>query len=133
MEFNTLSSFHTRNIPSSYFTNQDTIDWSPFGLEKKRELERIEKSISFHQMKENHYEYAWKDIYTKINTQCNAIGIPYKNRTKLYQREMEILSLSLHSVLPKNYAKQGIFPNDVTVSYYQLFFSPEDSINIART
>ena len=36
------------------------------------------------------------------------------------------------SYVPKNYAKQGIFPNDVTVSYYQLFFSPKDSINIAR-
>ena len=34
--------------------------------------------------------------------------------------------------MSKNYAKQGIFPSDVTVSCYQLFFSPEDSINIAR-
>ena len=113
-------------------TNQDTIDWSPFGLERKRELKRIEKSIFFHQMKANGYEHAWKDIYTKVNLQCNALGIPYKNRIKLYQKEMEFLSLLLHDVMPKNYAKQGIFPNDVTVSSYQLFFSPEDSINIAR-
>ena len=45
---------------------------------------------------------------------------------------MEFLSLLLHDAMPKNYAKQCIFPNDVTVSYHQLFFSPEYSINIAR-
>ena len=45
---------------------------------------------------------------------------------------MEFLSLLLHDVLPKNYTKQGIFPNGVTVFYHQLFFSPKDSINIVR-
>ena len=35
---------------------------------------------------------------------------------------MEFLSLLLHDGMLKNYAKQGIFPNDVTVSYHQLFF-----------
>ena len=25
-----------------------------------------------------------------------------------------------------------IFPNDITISYHQLFFSPKDTINIAR-
>ena len=83
-------------------------------------------------MKINGYEHAWKDIYTKINTQYNTQGIPYKNRIKLYQEEMEFLSLLLHDIMPKNYAKQGIFLNDVTVSYHQLFLSPEDSMNIAR-
>ena len=83
-------------------------------------------------MKGNGYEHTWKEIYTRINAQCNAPGIPYKNRIKLYKKEMEFLSLLLRDVMPKNYAKEGIFPNNVTVSYYQLFFSPVDSINIAR-
>ena len=113
-------------------TKQDTINWSPFGLERKREQKRIEKSICFHQMKVNGYEHAWKDKYIKINIQYNALGITYKTRIKLYQKEMEFLSLLLHDIMPKNYSKQGIFPNDVTVSYYQLFFSPKDPINIAR-
>ena len=45
---------------------------------------------------------------------------------------MERLSLLLHDILPKNYMKQGTFPNGVTVSYHQVFFSPKDSINISR-
>ena len=45
---------------------------------------------------------------------------------------MEFRLLLLHDGLPKNYTKQGIFPNDVTVSYYQLSFSSKDSINSTR-
>ena len=70
-------------------------------------------------MKVNGYEHAWKEIYTKINAQCNALGIPYKNRIKLYQKEMEFLSSLLHDVMPKNYAKRGIFPNVEDMKLFQ--------------
>jgi len=113
-------------------TTIKTIDWSPFGPERKKELRRIENSLFYHQMKKNGYAHAWKEAYTRTNNQCNALGIPYKNRMKLYQKEIEYLSLMLHDVLPENYHNEGIYPNDISVSHHHLFFSPDDSINIAR-
>ena len=113
-------------------TTLNIIDWAPFGPERKKELKRIEDSAFHYQLKKNGYTHAWKTIYTRINTQCNVLGIPYKNRMKLYQREIEFLSLLLHDVLPENYYIQGIHPNDISVSYYHLFFSPNDSISVAR-
>ncbi len=51
---------------------------------------------------------------------------------KLYQKEIEYLSLMLHGVLPKNYHTEGMHPNNISVSYHHLFFSPDNPINITR-
>ena len=85
--------------------NLNIIDWSPFGLERKRKLKRIEKSIFFHQMKTNGYTHACREIYVKVNEQYNALSISYKSRVKLYRREVKSLSSLLHDFLPKNYTK----------------------------
>ncbi len=50
----------------------------------------------------------------------------------LYLREIGYLSLMLHDVLPSHYNEQGIVPGDTSVPDHQTFFSPKDSINIAR-
>ncbi len=102
-----------------------TIDWSPFGPERKNDLKRFENSLFYHQIKKNGYTHAWKETYCRVNAQYNTLGIPYRNRIKLYQREIEFLSLLLHDVLPENYHNQGIQPNDITVSCYHLFISPD--------
>ena len=117
---------------SSIASHMDDLDWSPFGKERREEIKMIENSMFYYQLKVNGYTHAWKEIYTKINEQCNALGIPYKRRMLLYLKEIEYLSLMLHDVLPSHYNEQGIVPGDTSVSDHQTFFSPKDSINVAR-
>ena len=50
----------------------------PFGKERRDELKMIENSIFYYQLKTNGYTHVWKEMYIKVNAQCNAIGIPYK-------------------------------------------------------
>ncbi len=92
----------------------------------------IENSMFYYQLKTNGYTHAWKEIYTKINAQCNALGIPFKNRMALYLKEIEYLSLLLHDILPSNYSEQGMVPGDTSTSSHHTFFSQKDSITIAH-
>ena len=68
MECNPLSSHPTRNIsPFDIDLKPKHYQLVTFGLERKRELKRIENSIFFHQkMKTNRYALAWKEMYTKV-------------------------------------------------------------------
>ena len=111
-------------------TSTDGYDWSPFGKERRDELKMIENSTFYYQLKTNGYTHAWKEMYIKVNAQCNAIGIPYKKRLSLYLKEIEYLSLLLHDTLPSNYSKQGIAPGDISISSHHTFFSPKDSITV---
>ena len=107
-------------------------DWSPFGQERSRELQKFENSIIGYQLKTNNLDHAWKTLYTEINKQCNVLGIPYKFRNKMFIKELEYLSLIMHDVLPYNYQEQGIFPQDKSISSYKIFFSEDDSLSVAR-
>lgn len=77
-------------------TSSEGYDWPPFGKERRDELKMIENSMFYYQLKTNGYTHAWKELYTKINSQCNALGIPYRKRMALYLKEIEYLSLLLH-------------------------------------
>ena len=120
-------SYHLSN-----FLSYKGIDWEPFGFERKIELERIKRTAFFHQLRKLHLTHAWKEIYTNINLFCDAHGIPYKNRKTLYLREIEMISLYIHDCLPHNYAEQGIWTGDASLSNYYIFFSPYDPLPIAR-
>ena len=93
------------SLNSLEITSTDGYDWSPFGKERRDELKMIENSIFYYQLKTNGYTHAWKEMYIKVNAQCNALGIPYKKRLSLYLKEIEYLSLLLHDTLPSNYSK----------------------------
>ena len=87
--------------------------------------------MAYQQLRLNNFSHAWKELYTKINAQCNSLGVPYKHRAKLLTKELEFLSLLLHDVLPYNFSEQGIFPGDKNVSSYSLFFSEDDPLSVA--
>ena len=107
-------------------------DWKPFGYERKIELLRIEGSVLFHQLRKLNLTHAWKEIYTNVNEFCDSHGIPYKNRKRMYLREIEMISLFIHDCLPHNYAEQGIWAGDTSLSKYYNFFSPYNPLPIAR-
>ena len=60
--------------------------------------------------------------YTNVNLFCDAHGIPYKNRKKLYLREIEMISLHIHDWLPYNHSEQGICAGNTSLSKYYIFF-----------
>ena len=43
-----------------------------------------------------------------------------------------MISLYIHDCLPHNYAEQGIWTGDASLSNYYIFFSPYDPLPIAR-
>ena len=116
----------------SSFSSCKGCDWKPFGNERKIELQRIEGTVFYHQLRKLNLTHAWKEIYTNVNNFCDSHGIPYKNRKKLYIREIEMISLCIHDCLPYNYAEQGIWAGDTSLSKYYNFFSPYDPVPIAR-
>ena len=120
-------SYHLSN-----FLSHKGIDWEPFGFERKIELQRIEGTAFFHQLRKLNLTHAWKEIYTNTNLFCDAHGVPYKKRKNLYLREIEMISLHIHDCLPHNYAEQGIWTGDASLSNYYIFFSPYDPLPIAR-
>ena len=112
LSYNTLS-----------ITSTDSFDWSPFGKERREELKMIENSMFYYQLKTNDYINAWKEICAQINTQCNALGILYKERITLYLREIE-----LHDIQPSNFSKRGTAPGGIGTSMHHSFFCPNNSI-----
>ena len=90
-------------------------DWKPFGYKRKIELLRIKGSVLFHQLRKLNLTHAWKEIYTNVNEFCDSHGIPYKNRKRMYLREIEMISLFIHDCLPHNYAEQGIWAGDTSL------------------
>ena len=70
--------------------------------------------------------------YTNVNLFCDAHGIPYKNRKKLYLREIEMIPLHIHDCLPYSYSEQGIWAGNTSLSKYFIFFSPFDPFPIVR-
>ena len=116
----------------SFFFSCKGDDWKPFGYERKIELLRIEGSVFFHQLRKLNLTHAWKEIYTNVNNFCDSHGIPYKNREKMYLCEIEMISLYIHDCMSYNYAEQGIWAGDASLSKYYNFFSPYDHLPIAR-
>ncbi len=117
---------------SSFLECKD-LDWEPIGKKRKIELQRIKGLMFFHQMRKLNLAHAWKEISTNINHFCDNHGIPYKNRKKLYLREIEMISLHIvHDCLPYNYVKQEIWTGDSSLSKYYISFSPFDPLPTAR-
>ena len=76
--------------------------------------------------------HTWKQIYKDVNKFCNEYRIPNENRITLFRKEMEYISLYTHDVLPLNYNKQGIHPNDCSISMYTNFFLKDGSLPVAH-
>ena len=51
-------------------------DWKPFGYERKNELQKIEGSLVYHQLRKLNLTHTWKEIYTNVNNFCDSHGIP---------------------------------------------------------
>ena len=116
---------------SSFFSCKGD-DWKPLGYRRKIELQRIKGMVFFHQLRKLNLTHVWKEIYTNVNNFCDLHGISYKNRKKLYLCEIEMISLYIHDYMPHNYAEQGIWAGDASLSKYYNFFSSYDPLPIAR-
>ena len=83
-------------------------DWTVDGLERGLELERIEKSMFFQQLKQHGMEQSFETFYKELHIVWDEYGIPYNKRKKLLLVEIEMISLLICDVLPCNYSEQGI-------------------------
>ena len=103
-------------------------EWHEFSKNRGRELRRLEGTFVFNQLLKNNFVHAEKQIYQDVNEYCNEYQVPHHKRVKLFQKEMEYISLYIHDVLPLNYNEQGIHPNDLSISIHTKFFCKKDSL-----
>ena len=101
-------------------------DWKVDGLERGAELERIESSLFYNQLKKNGMEHSFKDLYQKLNYLWDEYGIPYNKRKKLLLVEIEMVSLLMCDVLPSNYSEQSIWVNDESQGKFYTFFKDKN-------
>ena len=129
-----LPRLHDQIIPSSLreiaflgpMLHTSISDWSVDSLERGVELERIEKSMFFHQLKLHGMDHSFKKLYEELNTMWDEYGIPYNKRKKLLLVEIEMVSLLMCDVLPSNYSEQGIWVNDESQGQYYQFFKDKN-------
>ena len=127
---NKLPRLHDQIIPSSLreiaFLGQMLrpfmSDWSVDSLERGLELERIEESMFFNQLKMHGMDNSFKKLYEELHLIWDEYGIPYNKRRKLLLVEIEMVSLLMCDVLPCNYTEQGIWLNDESQGQYYQFF-----------
>ena len=131
---NLLFPISARNLYFNHtqYTMLTEDDWEPFGVERQVELQRIEDSMFYQQLKMNNLEHGFKLIYEELHDIYDNWGIPYKNRHLLFNKEIEYISLLMHDVLPYNYSEQGIWCGDTSLSNYFKFFDKNDNITVAR-
>ena len=134
----TLPKLHDQFYPPSNkeltFIEEDLVslkgrvDYSPFGLERGLELERIQSSMFYNQLSINNMAIGWNTVYKFLQQHWDALGIPYIyiNGNKLMIIEMEFISLLMCDVLPKKYKEQGIWINEPSQGRHYKFFSKLD-------
>ena len=101
-------------------------DWKIDGLERALELERIEESMFFHQLKLHGMDHSFKKLLEELHLMWDEYGIPYNKRKRLLLVEIEMVSLLMCDVLPYNYSEQGIWVNDKSQGQYYNFFMNKD-------
>ena len=101
-------------------------DWNPDGIERGAELERVEASLFYNQLKRNGMEHSFQELFEKLNYLWDEYGIPYNKRRKLLLVEIEMVSLIMCDVLPCNYSEQGIWVDDESQGRYYNFFKDKD-------
>ena len=67
--------------------------------------------------------HAWKEIYQDVNKFYNDYSILNMILIKLFTKEIECIFLYVHSVLPLHYNEQGIYPEDTSISKYNILFN----------
>ena len=97
-------------------------DWPADGLERALELERIEGSMFFHQLKLHGMDHSFKQLIEELHKMWDEYGIPHNKRKKLLLVEIEMVSLLMCDVLPCNYSEQGIWLNDMSQGQYYNYF-----------
>ena len=95
-------------------------------LERCLELEQIEKSMFFQQLKQHGMEQSFKTLYEELHVIWDEYGIPYNKRKKLLLVEIEMISLLICDVLPCNYSEQGIWVGDKSQGTYYNFFQDKN-------
>ena len=65
-------------------------DWSVDGLERGLELERIEASMFYNQLKLDGMDNSFKKLYKELHLIWDEYGIPYNKRRKLLLVEIEM-------------------------------------------
>ena len=83
-------------------------DWRNSSLERMIELLDIEQSMLGYQLSKNGLMPAFKHLWQELEELYDLWNIPFKNRKKLLIKELEVVSLYLHDVLPFNYTEQGV-------------------------
>ena len=90
-------SYHISN-----FLSCEDLDWDTFGYARKIELQRLEGLVFSHQLQKLNLTHAWKEIYTNVNSFCDAHGIPYKDRKNYTHMKLKMISLHIYDCLPFN-------------------------------
>ena len=101
-------------------------DWTVDGIERGVELERIENSMFFHQLKLHGMDHSFKQLFEDLHLIWDEYGIPYSKRKKLLLVEIEMVSLLMCDVLPSNYGEQGIWVGDESQGQYYQFFKDKN-------
>ena len=110
----------------------DDEDWRNSSLERMIELLDIEQSMLGYQLSKNGLMPAFKHLWQELEELYDLWNIPFKNRKKLLMKELEVVSLYLHDVLPFNYTEQGIWVVDEANGKWHKFLNKNDSIEVAR-
>ena len=104
-------------------------DWKIDGLERALELEQIEESMFFNQIKLHRMDHSFKILIEELYLMWDEYGIPYNKGKRLLLVEIEMVSLLMCYVPPYNYSEQGIWVNDKSQGQYYNFFGNKDVIH----
>ena len=58
-------------------------DWKVDGLERALELERIEESMFYNQIRLHGMDHSFKKLIEELDLMCDEYGIPYNKRKRL--------------------------------------------------
>ena len=106
-----LPRLHDQIIPSS-LREKDFLepmlqaskpDWKIDGLERALELEQIEESMFYNQIKLHGMDHSFKKLIEELHLMWDEYGIPYNKRKRLLLVEIEMVSLLMCDVLPYSY------------------------------
>ena len=80
-------------------------DWKIDGLERALELEQIEESMFFNQIKLHRMDHSFKILIEELYLMWDEYGIPYNKRKRLLLVKIEMVSLLMCDVLPYNHSE----------------------------
>ena len=80
-------------------------DWAVDGIERGMELERIQNSMFFNQIKLHGMDHSFKQLYGDLHMAWDEYGIPYNKRKKLLLVKIEMVPLLICDLLPSNYGE----------------------------